>query len=45
MRRGRVFWIVVLSAVVFALCLGGCVGSRQAKFYIFKFGIAVFFMG
>ena len=34
MRRDRLLWIVVLSFVVFALCLGGCGSSRPAKFYI-----------
>ena len=34
MKKDRLFWIAVLSVVVFALCLGGCGLSRQAKFYI-----------
>lgn len=33
MRRNRLFWIVVVSAVIVPLFLNGCGSSRQARFY------------
>jgi uncharacterized lipoprotein YmbA len=33
MRRSRLFWIVVVSAVMVPLFLNGCGSSRQARFY------------